>query len=437
MPVTAIADPTRITLFRHQQQLIQAPYKYLDYEYFFLIAGYGSGKTSCDKFMLLSLCQRYFDYPVKIGVLGITITLLKKTLIGDFVRLLISAGIPYLYNKQDNIVQVGAVEIIMIALEHPDDVFAHNFNISIVDELDELPLEKAVAAFKAVQERTRVMLPDGRLPYSLFTTTAQGYRGTYKIIEDLKEQKQKYVKIRASTRDNKSLPQRYIDRLYAIYSDNERLAYLEGFFVNLNTGRVYGDYDPGKDYVPDITVGENEEIMIGQDFNSGFSKGVAKVKRDGTLFAVANFKFPNIGHAPSIIRSKYPTNPIYWYPDATAKDVMAGYTSEIATAGIQLRLGSSNPSVSERILFVNKMFKLNKSKVCKSAKDLDTGLRVRQFDDTGKPEKGKGEDAPDHVCDANEYVDVRVSKSDPELLGLWQMTSSSARRYDNLETISA
>ena len=177
--------------------------------------------------------------------------------------------------------------------------------------------------------------------------------------------------------------------------------------------------------------------MIGQDFNSGFSKGVAKVKRGGTLFAVANFKFPNIGHAPSIIRSKYPTNPIYWYPDATAKDVMAGYTSEIATAGIQLRLGSSNPSVSERILFVNKMFKLNKSKVCKSAKDLDTGLRVRQFDDTGKPEKGKGEDAPDHVCDANEYVDVRVSKSDPELLGLWQMTSSSARRYDNLETISA
>ena len=150
MPVTAIADPTRITLFRHQQQLIQAPYKYLDYEYFFLIAGYGSGKTSCDKFMLLSLCQRYFDYPVKIGVLGITITLLKKTLIGDFVRLLISAGIPYLYNKQDNIVQVGAVEIIMIALEHPDDVYAHNFNISIVDELDELPLEKAVAAFTAV-----------------------------------------------------------------------------------------------------------------------------------------------------------------------------------------------------------------------------------------------------------------------------------------------
>ena len=177
--------------------------------------------------------------------------------------------------------------------------------------------------------------------------------------------------------------------------------------------------------------------MIGQDFNSGFSKGVAKVKRDGVIFAVSTFSFPNIAHAPSIIRSKYPTNPIYWYPDCTSSSIMAGYTSEIANAGIQLRLGATNPSISERILFVNKMFKLNKSKVCKCAKDLDTGLRVRQFDDTGKPEKGKGENAPDHICDANEYVDVRMSKSDPELLALWQMTASSARRYDNLGAIAS
>ena len=124
------SDPTKIQLFRHQQQLIQAPYKYLDAEFVFMIAGYGSGKTSGDKFLLLSLCQRYFDYPIKIGVMGITITLLKKTLIGDFIRLLISAGIPYLFNKQDNVVQVGAIEIVLLALEHPDDLYAHNLSIS-------------------------------------------------------------------------------------------------------------------------------------------------------------------------------------------------------------------------------------------------------------------------------------------------------------------
>jgi hypothetical protein len=431
-----VPDPTRINLYRHQQQLIQLPYQHLDSEFFFLIAGYGSGKTSGDKFLLLSLCQRYFDFHVKIGVLGITITLLKKTLIGDFVRLLISAGIPYLYNKQDNIVQVGAVEIIMIALETPDDVYAHNLSVSIVDELDELPLEKALAAFKAVQERTRITLPDGRIPFTVFTTTAQGYRGTYKIIEDLKEQKQKFIKIRACTRDNKSLPQRYVDRLYALYDENERLAYLEGFFVNLNTGRVYGDYNPSVDYVPDIDIRVGEDVMIGQDFNSGFSKGVALVKRDKTLYAIDNFKFPNIGDAPNVIRSRFPTNVIYWYPDATAKDVMGGYTSEIMNAGIQLRMGSINPSVSERIFFVNKMFKTGHAKVCKRAKDLDTALRVRQFDDSGKPEKGKGELAPDHIADSYEYGLTRTVSSEPEFLELWQL-SSATRRYELAGAIGA
>ena len=418
-------DQTRIALFRHQQQLIELPYKRPLIEYFFLIAGYGSGKTSADVFLLLSLIQRYFDYPVKIGVMGITITFLRKTLIGELIRFLISAGIPYLFDKQENILRVGSVELVLIAIEHPDDIYGHNFSISIIDELDELPLEKSIAVFKAVRERTRVMLPDGRAPFSTFTTTAQGYRGTYKIIEDLKEAKQAYIHIRASTRDNTSLSKKWVDGLYALYDENERLAYLDGYFVNLNTGRVYGDYNPATCFVPDIDVRDNDEVMIGQDFNSGFSKGVAKVKRDGVLYAVKNFSFKNIGDAPRMIRNAFPTQSVYWYPDASAKDIMAGYAAEIQNAGIQLRMGSVNPSVVERIFFVNKMFKIAKGKVCYAARDLDLGLRVRQFDDNGKPEKGSGEQAPDHVCDANEYVDYRVVSSDPEFRALWELSRTA------------
>lgn len=418
-------EATKTRLYKHQHQLIKLPYKYLDMEYFFMIAGYGSGKTTSDVYLLLSLCQRYYNDSIRIGVLGITITLLKKTLIGDFIRYLISAGIPYSFDKQENIVRVGEVEIVLLALEYPDDIYAHNFNISIVDELDELPLEKSLAAFKAVQERTRKMLPDSRIPFTVFTTTAQGYRGTYKIIEDLKEQKQKFIKIRASTKDNLSLPKSYIDRLYAIYDDNERLAYLEGYFVNLNTGRVYADYDPATCYVPDIDILPNDEVMIGQDFNSGFSKGVALIKRDKTLYAVKNFNFKQIGNAPHIIRNSFPTNPIYWYPDASSKDIMAGYSSEIRNENIELRMGSVNPSIVERIFFVNKMLKLGTLKVCKSCKDLDTALRVRQFDDNGKPEKGQGEQAPDHVCDSLEYVCYRVVSSDVDFVGLWQLSRTA------------
>ena len=420
-----MVEQNRIALFKHQQQLIELPYKKLDIEYFFLIAGYGSGKTSGDVFLLLSLVQRYFDDPIKIGVMGITITFLRKTLIGELIRFFISAGIPYLFDKQENIVRVGAVELVLIAIEHPDDIYGHNFSISIVDELDELPLEKAIAVFKAVRERTRVKLPDGRAPFSTFTTTAQGYRGTYKIIEDLKEARQPYVHIRASTRDNTSLSKKWVDGLYALYDENERLAYLDGYFINLNTGRVYGDYSPDNCFVPDIDIRDDDEIMIGQDFNSGFSKGVAKIKRDGVLYSVRDFSFKNIGDAPRVIRNAFPTQSIYWYPDASAKDIMAGYSAEIQNAGIQLRVGSVNPSVVERIFFVNKMFKLGKSKVCYSCKDLDMGLRVRQFDDNGKPEKGQGEDAPDHICDANEYVDYRVVSTDTDLRSLWELSRTA------------
>jgi hypothetical protein len=426
----------RHKLYKHQQQLIETPFKYPNIEYFWLIAGYGSGKTTSDVYLLLSLCKRYFDYPIKIGVLGITITLLKKTLIGDFIRFMISSGIEYTFDKQENVVRVGKVEIFLVALENPDDVYAHNFNISLVDELDELRMDKAIAAFKAVQERTRVTLPDGRKPFSVFTTTAQGYSGTYKILEDLKIAKQPYVKIRASTRDNLSLNSSYVDRLYSIYDENERLAYLEGYFVNLKSGRVYGDYEPSTCYVDDVEISDTDELMIGQDFNAGYSKGCVLVKKDKILYVVKNYSFPQIGHAPTIIRNDFPLNPITWFPDASAKEIMAGYSSEIRNAGIQVRIGASNPSIVERIFFVNKLFKMGFLKVCKKAKSMDTALRIRQFDDAGKPEKGSGELAPDHDCDSLEYPIYRIVSSDLDYLPLWQL-SRSAWKATNITPIRA
>jgi hypothetical protein len=34
------------------------------------------------------------------------------------------------------------------------------------------------------------------------------------------------------------------------------------------------------------------------------------------------------------------------------------------------------------------------------------------------PEKGKGEEAPDHICDALEYVLYRIVRSDPDFMDL-------------------
>jgi hypothetical protein len=388
-----------VELWRHQQQLIAAPWDRPDINYFFLIGGYGCGKTSGDVFFLFNLVKRYARTPITVGVFGITITLLRKTLIGEFIKYLVMTGTKYTDDKNANTLTVGSVTIHLIALEQPSLIYAYNLNISLVDELDELPADKCMTAFMAIQERTRVTLPDGRPAFSVFTTTAQGYSGTYSVVESLRDANQKFVIIRGRTVDNKALSQEYIDRLYALYDDNERLAYLEGYFVNLNTGKVYGDYDPSVNLGhSNMRINSVHIIQIGQDFNAGFSKGVALVKDGVNLRAVRTFNFKQIQAAPMMIRNSFPENKVYWYPDASSKDIMAGYVKEIRENDIEVKLGSVNPPIVERIMFVNKLFKTHRLTIDPICRDLDIALKTRQFDDSGKPEKGRGENATDHVC---------------------------------------
>lgn len=412
-----------VRLFRHQRQLIQFPWVRRDIEYFFMIGGYGCGKTSADVFLLLSLCKKYWKTPVKIGLGGTTITLLRKTLVSEFERTLIMMGIGFTDDKNANVIHLGAVEIVLIATEQPNLLYAYNFSVFICDEIDELPMDKCMAVFTAIQERTRKTLPDGRMPFSVFTTTAQGFAGTYAIVENLRKLGQKFVIIRGLTKDNTSLSKTYVDRLYSLYDDNERLAYLEGRFVNLNTGRVYGDYDSSvNSATKPYDIEPSDVIMIGQDLNTGFSKAVAVVKRGDVLRVVKTFSFASIGHAPRIIRNAFPMNEIIWFPDASSKEVLTGYQTEIKAHDIKLRMGSVNPSVVDRIFFVNKLLKTKRLEIGVKCDDLDIALKTRQYDDTGKPEKGKGALAPDHLCDALEYVVWRIVYTDVEFRDLWALS---------------
>lgn len=417
-------------LWRHQQQLCEAPWDRPDINYFFLIGGYGCGKTSGDVFFLFNLIQRYYKTPITVGVFGITITLLRKTLIGEFEKYLELSGTPYTDDKNSNSITVGKITIHLIGLEQPKLIYAYNLSVSLVDELDELPADKCMEAFTAIQERTRIKLPDGREAFSVFTTTAQGYSGAYAVVEMLRDTKQKFVLIRGQTKDNLALSKAYVDRLYSLYDDNERLAYLEGYFVNLNTGKVYGDYNPDVNLGKvNLDVKDVHIVQIGQDFNAGFSKGVALVKDGKTLHAVRTFNFKQIQHAPNIIRTTFPNNQIFWYPDASAKEIMAGYVKEVKESDINVRIGSVNPPIVERIMFVNKMFKTGRLIVDPICRDLDIALKTRQFDETGKPEKGRGESATDHVCDALEYSCWRIVLNDPDFNDLWSL-SRTAKNSD-------
>lgn len=296
--------------------------------------------------------------------------------------------------------------------------------IYLCDEIDELAEMKAIEAHKALSERTRITLPDGRKPFIMYFSTVHGYRGLYKIVQKLRHDRLRYCLVRGFTRNNTSLDPAYVKNLYAIYDDNERMAYLEGMFVNLMAGRVYPEYDEQKHRIKPFEVGAQYTVMIGQDLNSGFSKAAAVIKKDGRLYITCGWSFDEIGHAPEEMRKKYVQNEILWFPDCAGKEIIKGYKQQIIDWGIQCRIGSANPRILDRVFYVNKLFRMGLLYVfnTKETDELSEALKVRAYDQNGKPEKGQGEKAPDHFCDALEYVIYRIVRSDPDFMNLKELS---------------
>ena len=421
--------------FIHQKAIVSAPFAFPDCDNFMLAGGYGCGKSFSIVLMIAVLCKVYQGCDITVGVCSTTITLLKKTVIMDLERILSKTKSQYEYNQQDNILTIGTIRFMLIATGQPNDIYGPNLNICLCDEIDELPETKAIEAHKALRERTRLTLPDGRIPFLMYFTTVQGYRGLYKITQKLKDSHQKLVLIRGLTKNNTELSPSYVRGLYALYDENERMAYLEGRFVNLRAGRVYPDYDEDTCKCKLFEVGAEYTVMVGQDLNSGFSKGAALIKKDKVLYIVRGWSFVDIGTAPGIMRHDYPDHEILWFPDSAGKEILRGYKQEILDYGIRCRIGSSNPRILDRVFYVNKLFRMGLLKIfdCQETHELSEALKTRQFNDTGQPEKGKGETAPDHFCDALEYVIYRIVRSDSDFMHLKELSRENIRENGYLE----
>lgn len=417
--------------FVHQRKIISAPYAYPDVSYFELCGGYGCGKSFSIVYMITTLAKRYQGYDVQIALSSTTITLLNKTVILDLQKLFKKTGSRFEYNQKDNILTIGTVRFLLIASGQPTDIYGPNVHITLCDEVDELPEQKAIEAHKALSERTRLTLPDGRKPFIMYFSTVHGYRGLYKIVQDLRSSNLPNVLVRGLTKNNTSLDPQYVKNLYAIYDEQERLAYLEGRFVNLQSGRVYGNYDEATCKCAPFPITPEYVVQIGQDLNSGFSKAVAVVKKDKKLYIVRGWSFKEIGGGPAIMRSTYQENQILWYPDSAGKEILKGYKQEIIDHAIQCRIGSSNPRILDRVFYINKLFKMGLLYVfdCKETRDLSEALKVRSYNDLGQPEKGKGENAPDHYCDALEYVIYRIVRSDPDFMHLKELSREAVAEH--------
>ena len=187
-----------------------------------------------------------------------------------------------------------------------------------------------------------------------------------------------------------------------MYSPKEVECYLEGKFVSVDSGKPYPDYDPVKcktDHDLFDSVQPEETVYIGQDFNSGFNKAVALIVRDGIIYIIKEYSFPDLRSAPKVMRYDFPKNVIKWIPDATGSEKVMLFRKELRAHGIRVMMRKKNPLVADRIFLINKLFYTGRMYVCPFCKNLDNDLIIRQNDPkSGLPMKGTSESAPDHLC---------------------------------------
>ena len=404
-----------IKTFKHQSASVNMIRMHPEIPMVFLIGGFGCGKSYTDVLLLLFLYQEYKDVgePINIGIFGVTIKLLKQTVIADFERMLDHMNITYRDNSQAGTITVGNITFIYLAMQNPDDIYAFNFHCALCDEIDEVPSDRVKKIVTAIQERCRKVMPAGKTiperdPFIFFSTTAQGLGGTYMLIKDFDRDKIPYAVIRGRTQDNTSLAKSQIELLRKLYTEDEARAYLDGEFINLSTGRVYPAFNRKLHAYMPFKVKPEEHIYVGQDFNSGYNAAVMVIERAGKMYIVATEHWDYVGDAARQLRLMYPSNDITLIPDASGKEIMSGFMEEFEQNNVEVFWNSKNPSITERITAVNKLFAANKLYVFTGQDKLLLGLETRDFDDMGRPRKGKGPDALDHHCDAMEYVVWRI-----------------------------
>lgn len=421
-----------VKLLPHQSAFLQAPYVFPESNFFFLVAGYASGKTSglCKSIeyttkQLLGKKDLEAHNP-KILIASKNLTFMKKTLTGLLEQDLKETNSEYSYDKAHNIITIGNVELLLIPDEDESNIYGFSCSCAYVDELDELDTQTAMAVVKSINDRCRQQIEGFRTPFMCYTTSSQGLKGTYQTCMHFDKSGIGYVLMRAETRMNTFLPKDYVDNMYAIYNDKERACLLEGKFVSIDSGLVFPDYNPNinkldvdlYDYARDNSL----PVYIGQDFNGFGNNAVAFIIVNGTIVAIKDYEFPDIRRAPEVFRYDFPTSEILWIPDMTYKEHFVEFKKELRVFNIKIAYRSCNPLVGDRNFACNKLFVAQRLFICPMCKGMETTLMTWQKDPkTGAPSKG-GKGAPDHKGDCMGYVVHYLLSWKRELKPLYAVT---------------
>lgn len=393
-----------------QAQFLAMPQKFKAF-----VAGFGSGKTWVGG---MSMCQHFWEHPkVKQGYFAPTFAQIRDIFYPTIEEVAFDMGLRVNIKTSDKEVHFFSGRryrgtTICRSMDNPGSIIGFKIGHALVDELDVLNTDKAQHAWRKIIARMRVK-QDGIINGIDVTTTPEGFKFTYQMFKQAVSERQMlgstYGLIQASTYDNeKNLPDDYIQSLVDTYPSQLIDAYLNGQFVNLTSGTVYYAYKRQQSNSNE-TIQPNETLYIGQDFNVGKMASTIYVKRFNEFHAVA--ELVDLFDTPDVIRvikERWADNGhrIIMYPDASgkARKSNGASISDISLfqqAGFEVRVKSTNPSVKDRVLSMNKALESGIVKVNANLCPVTArGLEQQAYDKNGEPDKGSG---VDHQNDATTY----------------------------------
>lgn len=220
----------------------QAKFVHSKFPYPAFVGGLGSGKTYalCMRALYLLIRDR-----VDIAYYMPTYDLVRLVGFVTMQQLIIDAGMDYRPSQVPlQLFVKGYGTILFRTMEEPDKLVGYSVGHSLVDELDTLPPKKAEIIWRRVLARNRVMIPSGSINTIGVGTTPEGWRFVYERWgRDVRgAEEQGYKLYRGRTLDNKRLPPEYIRSLEDQYPRHLLEAYLNGEFVNMETGIVHREW---------------------------------------------------------------------------------------------------------------------------------------------------------------------------------------------------
>lgn len=382
------------------------------------VGGYGSGKTFVGS---LDLCHFAGTNPrIKMAYYAPTYAMMRDIFYPTIEEAAFTRGFRAKVSVSHKEVDLYKGKkyystIICRSMDNPDSIIGYKTGRALVDELDLIKMDKAQRVWNKIIARNRLKF-DGQNTIGV-TTTPEGFGFVYKKFKEAPTES--YSMVQASTYENEhNLSSEYIKVLEETYSAELFKAYVNGEFVNLTSGTIYTNFDRVLSNCNDVEDGK-EPLFIGMDFNVNNMSGSIFVKRPGEIRNDEPRlvdEIVKVFDTPAMIRTikerfcKYHGRSINVFPDASGdsrKSVNASQTDKtlLEQAGFRVWVEGSNPRVKDRInsvqsAFLNakgeRLLKVN----CARCPQHVVNLEQQTYDDSGEPDKKKGND---HTNDSVGY----------------------------------